>query len=523
MSIPRWSAEQEGTVLTVRRRWIPPIPHCPPRLSQWRYNRVVQRDYRWLLGQWGKPDVIHAQVVLPAGFAAVKLGEQEGIPVVITEHTGPFHEAYLSTAQRRYLCDHALHGCSRVIAVSPEMKHSFARSTRSCRSRSCPISSARTSTLRYVRSRHVRMGRRAFCCRQSSPSGKGGKYLIEAARMLVQRGCTRFKVIIGGDGLSRPVWEKAVQSLGLSAYFQFRGRLSLEQVREGMRECDVFVLPSLHENFGIVSGEAMACGKPVLSTYCGGSEYVVTPETGVLVPRADSASLADAMQGFVEGKYRFDPAQMRQRRRAVRRGGISAGNLRGLRRSPAEEVTHGEAVRVMYVRNRRFNRADPSGCMTQYAAAMMPDRASRARRRRLARLAPRRSAFWAGGAGPRAVRRALDAPPLVDHRLKRGGPAAHVLARRPLPPRLQRRDLQLRRAARGVGLLGRAVPYPHGYRSPPGGVVQWGAAALPRLVGMFAFALLDVQQRTLLWRGISSASSRCTTFAPESGSPSPRR
>ena len=46
--------------------------------------------------------------------------------------------------------------------------------------------------------------------------------------------------------------------------------LNREQVRERMQKCDVFVLSSLHETFGVVVGEAMACGKPVISTRCGG-------------------------------------------------------------------------------------------------------------------------------------------------------------------------------------------------------------------------------------------------------------
>ncbi len=78
-----------------------------------------------------------------------------------------------------------------------------------------------------------------------------------------------------------------------------------------MQDCDVFVLPSLGETFGVVLGEAMACGKPVLSTRCGGPEDVVTSQTGILVPPGDPASLALAMKGFLTHSYSFHPRQIR--------------------------------------------------------------------------------------------------------------------------------------------------------------------------------------------------------------------
>ena len=78
-----------------------------------------------------------------------------------------------------------------------------------------------------------------------------------------------------------------------------------------MQNCDVFVLSSLHETFGVVVGEAMACGKPVISTRCGGPEFVVNEETGVLVDVAKPQALADAMADFISDRVSFDPQAVR--------------------------------------------------------------------------------------------------------------------------------------------------------------------------------------------------------------------
>jgi glycosyltransferase involved in cell wall biosynthesis len=78
-----------------------------------------------------------------------------------------------------------------------------------------------------------------------------------------------------------------------------------------MHDCDVFVLPSLNETFGIVVGEAMACGKPVIATRCGGPEFVVTDETGVLIDVGSLEGLTEAMSDFISGRFSFDPSVIR--------------------------------------------------------------------------------------------------------------------------------------------------------------------------------------------------------------------
>lgn len=61
-----------------------------------------------------------------------------------------------------------------------------------------------------------------------------------------------------------------------------------------MNACDVFVLPSLRESFGVVQIEAMACGKPVVATRNGGSEEIITSEDyGLLCEPASPEELAE--------------------------------------------------------------------------------------------------------------------------------------------------------------------------------------------------------------------------------------
>ena len=82
--------------------------------------------------------------------------------------------------------------------------------------------------------------------------------------------------------------------------------------------CDLFVLPSLWEGFGIALVEAMALGVPVLACRAGGVPEIVTDgQTGLLVPPGDVDALAaglwrllsdDALRGSLAAKAAPDAA-----------------------------------------------------------------------------------------------------------------------------------------------------------------------------------------------------------------------
>jgi L-malate glycosyltransferase len=141
---------------------------------------------------------------------------------------------------------------------------------------------------------------------------KGLDYLLAAAQQLRERGHRQFEIVIGGDGAIRGQLERQALELGLGDTCRFLGLLDRAQVRDQMRQCDVFMLPSRYETFGIVLGEAMACGRPVIATRCGGPEFFVTPESGLLVEPHDVAGLTDAMEQFIVGKVHYDPQRIRQ-------------------------------------------------------------------------------------------------------------------------------------------------------------------------------------------------------------------
>lgn len=61
-------------------------------------------------------------------------------------------------------------------------------------------------------------------------------------------------------------------------------------------EADVFINPTLEDNFPTTNLEALACGTPIVTFNTGGSAEVVTPETGLFVDKGDMDGLLSAVR-----------------------------------------------------------------------------------------------------------------------------------------------------------------------------------------------------------------------------------
>lgn len=120
---------------------------------------------------------------------------------------------------------------------------------------------------------------------------KGFEYLIDSMKLLTYER-NDFLCFIGGTGPLKDKLQKQVNKLNLTNKVILIGFVPDELLSIWMNACDVFVLPSLSESFGIVVIEAMACGKPVIATYNGGSEEIITSDNhGYLVDSKNSQKL----------------------------------------------------------------------------------------------------------------------------------------------------------------------------------------------------------------------------------------
>jgi len=227
---------------------------------------------------------------------------------------------HLDTEVKRELVKKTLTGVNQVVAISPALAEQIKKFVPDLQMK---IIGELVSTEFFVPTPNGNSAHplRFFVVARLAEQ-KGLSYLLRAVELLKKTEARPFELVLGGDGPDRADLERLAAELGIADQCKFLGSLDRAGVKEWMNRSDVFVLSSLHETFGVVVGEAMACGKPVISTRCGGPEFVVTDETGVLVDVASAESLAGAMAEFLGGRVSFDAANIR--RSVVERFGADA-------------------------------------------------------------------------------------------------------------------------------------------------------------------------------------------------------
>jgi len=124
---------------------------------------------------------------------------------------------------------------------------------------------------------------------------KGIDTLLDAAVLAVSHN-DAIRFVLAGSGTEEAIdiLNSKIARLGLEGIVNFLG--FRPDARALMHDSDFVVIPSEYESFSLVTAEAMAAGKPVITTDCGGpSELVVDGGTGYVVPANDPPALYTAM------------------------------------------------------------------------------------------------------------------------------------------------------------------------------------------------------------------------------------
>lgn len=280
------------------------LPKNPRMFSV--FNKRMDRLYKEITKKEGKVDIIHCQSSFWAGISAEYISKKYNIPLIITEHSSIKKAYYLKESYKPYILN-SYKKADKLIAVGNGLKKEIVNITNRDDILVIPnlIKVDKFSIKENNNKEEFTFFSLAFL-----EGEKGMDTLIKAFNKGFKN--TKTKLIIGGEGSQKEELIKLTEELGISDQVKFLGALTREEVSYNMRECDAFVLASRYETFGVVYIEALASGKPVIATYNGGAEDIITKENGILVNIDNIEELSKGMAYVRENIKKYNPIRIRE-------------------------------------------------------------------------------------------------------------------------------------------------------------------------------------------------------------------
>ncbi len=289
-------------------RWVPLLRP----LNRLSLTQQGMRLYKKYVDKHGKPNILHAHSLIYGGVIAHTINKKAGIPFVVTEHSSSYASNSIQLSEKAAVKKIVKNASCR-LAVSESftelLQDYFGIETGEWNCVPNLVSNLFTD---FKKENIETTGLEfTFLTVALLSKNKAIDNLICAFEHAFKN-VPHVTLHIGGDGPERKRLEQLADDSGIGDRIHFLGLLTREQVAHEMAAADAFVLPSKYETFGVVLVEALAMGKPVIATRCGGPESIVRPEDGHLVPVDDIHALSSAMRQLHRDIATYNSMEIRQ-------------------------------------------------------------------------------------------------------------------------------------------------------------------------------------------------------------------
>ncbi len=239
-----------------------------------------------------RPNVIHSHT-MDFGFAVSLAARVYRIPIINTCHSVSFTSMRYSTFKRNleiWLLRHAhYHAITTVDSSTIEPLHQAG-----LKNITYLPNAVEASNFKHHRKRPKDAPLRILYVGRLV-SEKGLPYLLDALAELADYGAL-FELRVVGEGDMLKACQAQAEKLGIRDSVSFLGRRSQKRLQVLYAEADAFVLPSLHEAFGLVVLEAWAASLPAVVTRIGSmTKLCKDGQNALVVQPRDSHAIAQAL------------------------------------------------------------------------------------------------------------------------------------------------------------------------------------------------------------------------------------
>ena len=277
-------------------------------INAMRHARRAHRGWRRVRAERGTPDLVHVHILNRPALLGLWLKWRYDIPYLVSEQSSEYMDGTFSrkNGASRWISRWLIARSAGMTAVSAHLGEQL-------------------KALGLVQRFDVVPNVIPGTDRPLPPKGTAGHFLVVAdlvdrtknvsgvlralAILRDQHPTARLSII--GDGPDRALLEQLCSGLDLTARVEFLGRLANSKVLDHMARAGAVIINSNVETFSVVTGEALAQGKPVIATRCGGPAAFVNAHNGLLIPVGDDQALANAMDQLIRSWADVEPVTIR--------------------------------------------------------------------------------------------------------------------------------------------------------------------------------------------------------------------
>lgn len=278
---------------------------CPGSslIKGYRMLKAQYKGYACLKNEFGKPDLVHVNILTRCGMFALLLKYVASIPYVITEHWSrylPSRKSYKGML-RKCLTRLVVRNSNGLVTVSEALKRAMINQGLDHKVFQVIPNSVDTEV--FVPGKGHPEGKKIIShisCFDDEAKNISG--IIRSVYRLAQKR-QDFELHLIGNGPDKKRMEALSQSLDLfNKFVFFDGLLEGPELVKAYQRSAFTVLFSNYENMPVVIGESLSCGVPVIAARVGGLPEVIDERNGILIDPGDENALEMKMDEMI-GRY----------------------------------------------------------------------------------------------------------------------------------------------------------------------------------------------------------------------------
>ncbi|MBK7269648.1 MAG: glycosyltransferase [Flavobacteriales bacterium] len=278
-------------------------------VNLWRYWTTGMRGLRRVWRERGAPDLVHVQIMVRPALLAFWLRLRHRIPYIISEQSSEYLDGTWASKNALFKAINyfLFRRASAVTAVGPTLAEAITAHGLFKNVEVVPnVVPGLDLPLPAAGPAHRFMVVADLVDRTKNVSG-----VLRALASCRERGIPAELDIIG-DGTDEKMLREQAHALGLNGGVRFHGRISNSEVLRHMAGTGSVIINSNVETFSVVTGEALALGRPVIATRCGGPVAFISPENGILIDVRNDDQLVQAMVNMVAEHHHYGPDAVRR-------------------------------------------------------------------------------------------------------------------------------------------------------------------------------------------------------------------